>query len=97
MLAPCLLVANPVLCLESDFGMPQLRKMKVLLVWASFCEVSTPQPKYSNRQLGVEQVAARLGEMSEVRKVALKSYESRRLMTVAYQGPMGQGEAMDPC
>jgi hypothetical protein len=44
-------------------------------------------------QRGVERIAARLNEMNEKRKAALTSYESRRLMTVTYQGPLSQGEA----
>ncbi len=54
-----------------------------------------PQLLPADRQSEVEQIAHRLAEMTEKRKAALTSYESRRVMTVTYQGALSQGEATE--
>ncbi|MGI4755571.1 MAG: hypothetical protein ACRYGF_01840 [Janthinobacterium lividum] len=46
-------------------------------------------------QPSVQKIAAGLAEMNSRRNAALTAYESRRLMTVAYQGPLSEGEATE--
>ena len=60
-----------------------------------FCGVAAPQTARPDQRMSVEQIASRLGEMNEARRVALRKDESRRVMTVTYQGPLGAGEAAE--
>lgn len=48
-----------------------------------------------DEQPSVQKIAAGLAEMNSRRNAALTAYESRRLMTVAYQGPLSEGAATE--
>lgn len=77
--------------------MSDLRARSLVLLAAGVLvsPAARPQIIRVDPQQGVEVIASRLAEMNERRKVALTNYESRRLMTVTYEGPLSQGEATE--
>ena len=76
----------------SDF---RARNLVLLAVCLLLGGTARPQAVHADPQAGVEQIAVHLSEMNERRRIALTSYESQRVMTVTYQGPLSQGEASE--
>ena len=81
----------------SEVTMSKLPTKSLVLLVAGVLTTSTACQQLGrlDSHLTVEQIAARLGEMNERRKAALMSYQSRRTMTVTYEGPLSQGEAAE--
>lgn len=57
--------------------------------------MAVPQGAHVSETLTVEQIASRLQEMNTRRDRALKSYQSRRVMTAAYNGGVTDGQATE--
>ena len=73
----------------------RLRSLGLITAGVLAINAARPQVVHEDPQLLVQKIAGRLSEMNQRRKAALTSYESRRLMTVTYQGPLSQGEATE--
>lgn len=58
------------------------------------CAVLAQSPR-TNQALNLSEISQRLTEANARRRAALKQYESRRTMTVNYDGPLSQGEASE--
>ena len=79
--------------------------IKFILCTASWCLLLTgillpvhalrAQSPRGNQALNITEISQRLTEMNARRRAALKQYESRRTMTVTYDGPLSQGEATE--
>ena len=72
-----------------------MRTHALLLAWLCCSRLCCSQAAQTGTVPTVEQVAAHLAERNAERDAALKSYESRRDMTVLVKSRMGDGEATE--